>query len=47
MLDVTTAREVVSTPDGRSLDLFDDEGQFSLAVTRFGDILDALVASGR
>ena len=27
--------------------LFDDEGHLSLAVTRFGDILDALVASGR
>jgi pimeloyl-ACP methyl ester carboxylesterase len=27
--------------------LFDHEGHLSLAVTRFGDILDALVASGR
>jgi pimeloyl-ACP methyl ester carboxylesterase len=27
--------------------LFDDEGHLSLGVTRFGDILDALVASGR
>lgn len=27
--------------------LFEDEGHLSLAVTRFGDILDALVASGR
>jgi pimeloyl-ACP methyl ester carboxylesterase len=27
--------------------LFDDEGHLSLAVTRFGDILDELVASGR
>ena len=27
--------------------LFDDEGHLSLAVTRFGDILDALAASGR
>ena len=26
--------------------VFDDEGHLSLAVTRFGDILDALVASG-
>jgi hypothetical protein len=40
MLDVTTTCEAVPTPDGRSLDL-------SLGVTRFGDILDALVASGR
>jgi pimeloyl-ACP methyl ester carboxylesterase len=27
--------------------LFEDEGHLSLAVTRFGDVLDALVASGR
>lgn len=27
--------------------LFDDEGHLSLGVTRFGDVLDALVASGR
>jgi pimeloyl-ACP methyl ester carboxylesterase len=27
--------------------LFDDEGHLSLGITRFGDILDALVASGR
>jgi hypothetical protein len=28
-------------------DLFDDEGHLSLAVTRFDDVLDALVQSGR
>ena len=27
-------------------DLFDDEGHLSLAVTRFDDVLDALVQSG-
>jgi hypothetical protein len=45
MLDVTTTREAVRTPDGRSLDVY--EGHLSLGITRFGDVLDALVESGR
>jgi hypothetical protein len=44
MIDVATTREAIRTPDPH---LFEDEGHLSLAVTRFGDILDALVDSGR
>ena len=42
-----TARGWRATSRPRSRTLFDDEGHLSLGITRFGDILDALVASGR
>jgi len=55
MLDVTTTREAVPTLGPWLAShiptaiphLFDNEGHLSLGITRFGDILDALVASGR